>query len=96
MAPKHCTSFELKVVTESVRIKVADISISDESGHRVVADADVDEMVSEFLGGQYYQTLLRKPSLRVVGGQPKLCSDGLRCLLDGKNNCGFEEALGAL
>ena len=77
-------SYTPKVIKESVRVHCTMVSTAEDSGHRGFLEAEVDEKVELFLGGQYLQTILRKPTLRTFAGARVTCKDGLLKLLDGR------------
>ena len=73
-----------KVTKDSLRVHCREVSTGEDSGHRELKEKDVQALVDDFLGGQYGQTVLKKPILRSFGGKACVCKDGLLKLVDGK------------
>jgi len=74
-----------KIVNASMRIKLEDLSVQADSGWRDVDQKRVEDLVATFERGEYKPNIMSKPAVLSFGGRPKLASDGLRKLCDGKH-----------
>ena len=74
------------VVRECVVMKLADVSVTADSGWRSVSDKCVTELVDTFVKeGLYGKGILRRPRVVQVHGTIKMASDGNNMMLDGKH-----------
>ena len=74
------------VVRERVVMKLADVSVTADSGWHSVSDKRVTELVDTFVKeGLYGKGILRRPRVVEVHGSIKMASDGNNMLLDGKH-----------
>ena len=74
-----------RTLQENTTISLDDISVGPDSGWRDIDPTRVTELQTIFEGGEYGETLLRKPSILAQSGQPLRCKDGLLKLGDGKH-----------
>ena len=73
-----------KTACPETLVAISEISLEEDSGWRPIDPNRVRELKDAFVRGEYGQNLLRKPSLLWFSGAPKLSTNGLGRLADGK------------
>ena len=66
-------------------VRLDEVDLSEESGWRAINNDRVDELLQEFLQGNYGLNVLKDPMLRGKDGEPRISKDQKLLLADGKH-----------